>query len=317
MKEGLQHRAYQMVVFNALATGGSLTKAAEQLKVSVSHISKQLHALEEELDVQLVNRSTRSLTLTEEGKSYADYCSQIVGLIQDADALVTNTKETISGHIHLALSRSFANLHIMPSLDKLQKKYPQLSIDVSLVDHRVDMLAEGIDLWFTTYENINEGYVAQRVADTRFLLLASPDYIEAHGMPTHPQELTRHNCITYRSKIRSCHQWSFVNGDEEFSIHASGNFRVNLAEAVRDAVISGRGIGYIASYLITDELETGKLVQLMPDWRPNQQMPAYAVYPRHKHLPIRLKTIIDFLKDTIGHPPYWDKALAKWLEPKK
>ncbi len=314
MKELLQHRAYQIVVFNALATGGSLTQAAEMLKVSVSHVSKQLHSLEEDLGVQLINRSTRTRTLTEEGKHYAEYCAQIVSLIQEADTLVTDTRDEMSGHIRLGLSRSFATLHIIPALDKLQKKYPQLTIDVSLFDHKVDMLAEEIDLWVTTYEDISEGYVAQRIADTRFLLLASPEYLELHGTPQHPDELTQYNCVTYHSKSRSCNHWSFAKGDEEFSISVSGNYRVNLAEAVRDALIAGKGIGYLASYLLTDELETGKLVQLLPDWRANQKMPAYAVYPRNKHLPARVRTTIQFLKDTIGHPPYWDKALAKWVK---
>ena len=111
MKEFLQHRAYQIVFFNALATAGSLTKAAEILKVSVSHVSKQLHSLEDDLGVQLINRSTRNRTLTAEGKRYAQYSAQIVSLIQEADAFVTDTKDEISGHIRLALSRSFATLH--------------------------------------------------------------------------------------------------------------------------------------------------------------------------------------------------------------
>ena len=312
MKEFLQHRAYQIVFFNALATAGSLTKAAEILKVSVSHVSKQLHSLEEDLGVQLINRSTRNRSLTAEGKRYAQYSAQIVSLIQEADALVTDTRDEISGHIRLALSRSFATLHIIPALDKLQKKHPLLTIDVSLFDHKVDMLAEEIDLWFTTYEDISEGYVAQRIADTRFLLLASPEYLKIHGAPKHPDELNQYNCVTYHSKSRSCNNWSFARGDEEFSISVSGNYRVNLAEGVRDALTSGKGIGYLASYLLTDELETGKLVQLLPDWRANQKMPAYAVYPKNKHLPARIRTVINFLKESIGNPPYWDKELSKW-----
>ncbi len=314
MKDGLQHEAYQMVLFNALATTGSLTKAAEKLEVSVSHVSKQLHILEEKLNVQLINRSTRSLALTQEGKDFADYCEQIVGLIHSANTLMTDSRDEVSGNVRLALSCSFGTLHVLPALDALQKKYPSLTTEVSLFDYKVDMLEEEIDLWFTTFEEINAGYVAQRIVDTHFILLASPDYIQEHGTPTHPSDLEGHNCVTYHSKNRSYTHWLFANDEEQLDVQVSGNYRVDKAEAIRDAVLAGRGIGYIASYLLTDELESGKLIPLMPDWKPTQKMPVYAVYPKYQNLPVRLKTIIDFVKQVIGQPPYWDKNLSKWLE---
>ncbi|WP_394147093.1 LysR family transcriptional regulator [Shewanella atlantica] len=314
MKSGLQHEAYQMVLFNALATTGSLTKAAEKLEVSVSHVSKQLHILEEKLNVQLINRSTRSLALTQEGKEFADYCEQIVGLIQTANTQMTGSRDEISGNVRLALSCSFGTLHVLPALDQLQKQYPSLTTEVSLFDYKVDMLEEQIDLWFTTFEEINAGYVAQRIVDTHFIVLASPDYIREHGAPTHPAELKKHNCVTYHSKNRSYTHWLFAKEGEQLDIQVSGNYRVDKAEAIRDAVLAGRGIGYIASYLLTDELESGKLVPLLPEWKPTQKMPVYAVYPKYQNLPIRLKTIIEFVKQAIGQPPYWDKNLSKWLK---
>lgn len=313
MKDGLQHEAYQMVFFNALATSGSLTKAAEKLDVSVSHVSKQLHILEDKLNVQLINRNTRSLALTQEGNNFADYCEQIVSLIHCANTQMVDARDKVSGSVRLALSCSFGTLHVLPALDALQKKYPLLTTEVSLFDYKVDMLEEQIDLWFTTFEEINTGYVAQKIVDTHFILLGSPNYIQHHGLPIHPNDLKQHNCVTYHSKNRSYTQWLFAKDEELLDVTVAGNYRVDKAEAIRDAVLAGRGIGYIASYLLTDELENGKLIQLMPDWKPVQKMPVYAVYPRHQNLPIRLKIIIDFVKEMIGEPPYWNKKLSKWL----
>lgn len=306
MSYGIQHEAYQMVFFNALTTAGSLTQAAKRLNVSVSHVSKQLQNLEDELNVQLLNRSTRKLALTQEGKDFATYCDQVVGLINNANSHITESRDDISGNVRLALSCSFGSMHILPILDQLQQKYPELTIEISLIDYKIDILEEQVDLWFTTFEDINTGLVAQRIVDTNFMLLASPAYIAKHGQPTHPEELINHNCITYHSKNRSYTNWLFTNNGFEHNIQVTGNYRVDKAEAVRDAVLAGKGLGYIASYLLTDELKLGQLVPLMPEWKPTQKMPVYAVYPKYQNLPHRLKTIISFIKDTIGSPPYWD-----------
>ena len=311
MKEGLQHNAYQMVLFNALSSTGSLTKAAEKLEVSVSHISKQLNTLEKRLKIQLINRNTRSLTLTQEGRVFADYCEQMVSLIHGANTQITGARDEISGVVRLALSCSFGNLHVLPALDELQQQYPLLNIEVSLFDYKVDMLEEGIDLWFTTFEEINIGYVAQKIVDTHFMLLASPEYIKKNGAPLQPEDLRQHNCVTYHSKNRSYTHWLFAKNGKHVDVQVSGNYRVDKAEAIRDAVLAGRGIGYIGSYLLTDELDKGVLVPLMPDWKATQKMPVYAAYPRNNNLPIRLKTIIEFVKHAVAQTPYLDKSPQK------
>jgi len=316
MKErhSMQQRASQMYIFHILETVGSFTKAAEKLDVSTSHVSKQLSILENELNVQLVQRTTRNLTLTEDGKHFAEFCAKVFSAVQNAEALVTDDRDKISGTIKLALSRSFGTLHVLPVLDKMQIKYPQLKFEVTLCDHKVDMLEEDIDLWITTHENIADGYIAQRIADTNFAVCASPEYLESNPVPQHPDDLLAHNCVIYHSKTRSYGHWSFKRGQEHFNIHVSGNYRVDLAEAVRDVVLAGRGIGYIATYLLSNEFEQGKLVLLLPEWKPTLELPAYAVYPRKKHLPLRLTTLVSFLKDSIGCPPYWDKHLKNWIE---
>lgn len=310
----MQNRAHQMYIIHILKITGSFTKAAERLGVSVSYVSKQLSKLEAELNVQLVQRTTRNLTLTSAGNQFSEYCGQVYSAVQNAEASMMDEREQMSGTIRLALPCSFGALHVIPVLDKLQEKFPEINFEISLCDHKVDMLNEDIHLWITTHNNISEGYIAQRIADSNFVLSASPVYLAQHPAPAHPEDLINYNCVTYHSSTRSYNHWPFIRGNEKFNIHVTGNYRVDLSEAVRDAVIAGHGIGYIATYLLSDEFATGKLVQLLPDWKANLEMPVYAVYPRKKHLPERLSAVISFLKDKIGCPPYWDVALAPLIK---
>ena len=308
-----------MLILHILKISGSFTKAAERLGVSTSHISKQVTQLESELNVQLVQRTTRSVTLTDAGIEFSTYCDQLYSAMQNAEVAMMDATTQMSGTIRLALSRSFGTLHVLPVLDKLQDKYPDLNFEITLTDRKIDMLVEDIHLWITTYENINEGYIAQRVADGHFVLAASPKYLEKmylekHPPISHPKDLLNHNCVTYHSSFRDYSDWPFIKNNEQLNIHVSGNYRVDLSEAVRDAVIAHHGIGYIATYLLSDELETGQLKQLLPDWKANLEMPVYAVYPRKKHLPERLNAVIVFLKASIGHPAYWDVALTPFVK---
>ncbi|WP_019616850.1 LysR family transcriptional regulator [Psychromonas ossibalaenae] len=303
-----------MLILHILKMSGNFTKAAERLGVSTSYVSKQLTQLESELKVQLVQRTTRNLALTDAGIEYAEYCAQLHSIVQNAEAAMMDATAQMSGTIRLALPRSFGILHVISALDKLQEKHPEINFEITLTDRKIDMLDEDIHLWITTYENINEGYTAQRVADGNFVLAASPKYLKTHAAPAHPQDLLDHNCVTYHSSTRDYSHWPFIKNNEQLNIHVSGNYRVDLSEAVRDAVIADHGIGYIATYLLSDEFETGKLVQLLPDWKANLVMPVYAVYPRKKHLPERLNAVISFLKENIECPPYWDVALNPWLK---
>jgi len=309
----MQQRASQMIIFHTLVASGSFTQAAVKLKVSTSYVSKQLGALEADLNLQLVQRTTRTLTLTEAGKQFSTYCDQVFDAVQDADAMMLDARDEIRGTVRLGLSQSFGTMHVIPALEIFQEKYPDLKLEVSLFDHKANMLEEHLDLWITNHEHLNEGYIAQHLAETNFVLVASPDYLLSHEVPHHPCELCDHNCVIYHSKSRSYNRWSFIKDKELIEVKVEGNYRVDLAEAVRNAVVAGRGLGYVATYLLTDEFQTGKLIRLLPDWKAKQHMPVYLVYPRRRHLPAKLKVIIEFMKEHIGQPPYWDTALKPWL----
>ncbi|MCG6363373.1 LysR family transcriptional regulator [Vibrio fluvialis] len=309
----LADRASQMVMFAALIKHQSFTAAARNLGVSVSHVSKQLAQLEASVGIKLVQRTTRSFTVTEAGESFYRHCEQLVDLVSDADNELVNQREEVSGLLRLGLSQSFGSLHVLPALEELRQQYPNLQVEVHLFDYKIDMLSEGLDLWITSNEHLPEGYIAQRLADCKFVVAASPDYLLHYSTPQTPNDLLDHNCLIYRSWDRDYTRWAFRNREQQLSIKVSGNYSVDLAEAVRDAAVSGWGIAYLATYLIRDEFRSGKLIQLLPDWQASQNMPFYAVYPSRQHLPKKTSAVIEFLKQKIGEPCYWDTQLEPYV----
>jgi len=183
-----------------------------------------------------------------------------------------------------------------------------------LFDHTANMIEEGLDLWLTNIENLPEGYVAQRLTTTHFVVAASPEYLIGHGAPNEPKDLQQHNCLIYKNRERNYNCWAFKNDQQTLNVNVNGDYRVDLAEAIRDAAISGWGIAYLASYLLTDEFKTGKLIQLLPHWQASQVMRFYAVYPSRKQLPKKISVAINFFKDHLGEPAYWDMALVSQIK---
>ncbi len=153
-----------------------------------------------------------------------------------------------------------------------------------------------------------EGFVARHLSNCDFVLVASPEYLATHGVPYQPSDLTAHNCIIYFSRERKDNVWSFSQQNDNQDIKVTGNYRVDSADAIRDATIAGNGIGYLATYLLTDEIRQGKLIRLMPDWQLTQHMPLYAVYPRHKFLPNKVNLFIEFIRRHIEA----GNILCKW-----
>lgn len=302
-------KAQQMVVFNTLTKQQSFTRAAQLLNISRTQVSKLVQQLEHRLGVQLVQRTTRSFSLTEAGRQFAVHCANIVDEIHEAESELEHDADHLQGSLRVGVAQSFALNHIGPYISKFHEEYPQLDLEMSLFDHKVDLITEQLDLWIGMIDSPPEGFVARHLTDCQFVLAASPDYLAKNGVPYHPNDLTQHNCITYCSRERKDNHWSFIKDDEEIKVKVKGNYRVDAADAIRDVTVTGNGIGYLATYLLRDELREGKLIRLMPDWHLNQYLPLYAIYPRHKFLPAKVNVFIDFVRSHIGQPAYWDKDL--------
>ena len=300
MLENLQ----QMVILATVGHEQNFTRAAERLGISKSQVSKQIRFLEERLGCQLVQRSTRAVALTDIGLQYAEYGQQLVDTVNEAEAMVAGYRNEIKGVLRVGIAQSFGNIHITAALAEFQKAHPDLELEVSLFDHRPNLLEEGFDCWVAIHEHPPEGMVARKLAECEFAVVASPDYIVEHGEPRTPSELRRHNCITYQSRERQYINWEFSRDGVNQSVPARGNYRIDNAPAVLDAATAGLGIAYLATYLITDEFDTNKLVRLLPEWKANVNLPIYAVYPRRKYLAPKVRSFIDFMADRMSVFPY-------------
>ncbi|OBU15530.1 LysR family transcriptional regulator [Photobacterium aquimaris] len=300
MLENLQ----QMVILAAVGHEQSFTRAADRLGISKSQVSKQIRYLEERLGCQLVQRSTRTVALTEIGLQYADYGQQLVDTVNEAEAMVAGYRNEIKGVLRIGIAQSFGNIHITSALAEFQKANPELELEISLFDHRPNLLEEGFDCWIAIHEHPPEGMVARKLANCEFIVVASPDYIALHGKPVTPSELRHHNCITYQSRERKYVNWAFSRDGVQQSIRVRGNYRIDNAPAVLDAAVSSLGIAYLSTYLMTDEIETNKLVQLLPEWKTTVDLPIYAVYPRRKYLAPKVRCFIDFMAERMAQAPY-------------
>ncbi|OBU22347.1 LysR family transcriptional regulator [Photobacterium aquimaris] len=300
MLENLQ----QMVILAAVGHEQSFTRAADRLGISKSQVSKQIRYLEDRLGCQLVQRSTRTVALTEIGLQYADYGQQLVDTVNEAEAMVAGYRNEIKGVLRIGIAQSFGNIHITSALAEFQKANPELELEISLFDHRPNLLEEGFDCWIAIHEHPPEGMVARKLANCEFIVVASPDYIALNGKPVTPGELRHHNCITYQSRERKYVNWAFSRDGVQQSIRVRGNYRIDNAPAVLDAAVSGLGIAYLSTYLMTDEIETKKLIQLLPEWKTTVDLPIYAVYPRRKYLAPKVRCFIDFMAERMAQAPY-------------
>ncbi|SKA60124.1 LysR family transcriptional regulator [Enterovibrio nigricans] len=298
----------QMVVLATVAHEQHFTRAAEYLGISKSQVSKQIRYLEERLGVQLVQRNTRSVALTDAGKQYAAFGRQIVETMQDAEAMVAGFRNEVSGRLKVGVAQSFGNAQITRLLSSFQTKYPHIDLEVHLFDHRPNLVEDGYDCWLAIHEHPPEGMVAKKLADCRFKLVASKAYLDTHGMPSHPSELREHNCITYQSLQRTYDQWPFQRDGSEQSVTVRGTYRINNAPAVLEAAKSGLGIAYIATYLLDHEIDEGKLNVVMKDWKPTMELPVYAVYPRREFLAPKVRHFVDFLAEHINATHAFDAS---------
>ena len=300
MLENLQ----QMVILAAIGHEQNFTRAADRLGISKSQVSKQIRYLEERLGCQLVQRSTRTVALTEIGLQYADYGQQLVDTVNEAEAMVAGYRNEIKGVLRIGIAQSFGNIHITSALAEFQKSNPELELEISLFDHRPNLLEEGFDCWIAIHEHPPEGMVARKLANCEFVVVASPEYIAQHGKPETPSDLRRHNCITYQSRERKYVNWAFSRDGVQQSIRVRGNYRIDNAPAVLDAAVSSLGIAYLSTYLMTNEFEQHKLIQLLPEWKTTVDLPIYAVYPRRKYLAPKVRCFIDFMAERMSQEPY-------------
>jgi DNA-binding transcriptional LysR family regulator len=297
----------EMVVFTRVVSAGSLSAAARELGLSPALISRKLAGLEARLGVRLINRTTRSLRLTDEGASYNESCSRVLAEIDEAEAAISAGRAEPRGTLRVALPASFGHQHIAPLIPEFAARYPEVRIALSLSDRSVSLIDEGFDLAVRIAELEDSSLAARRLAPNRRVVCASPAYLARHGKPRTPQDLLRHNCITTNDFNGT---WEYKDAENRpGTVRVTGRYACDNWEVLREWALAGLGIALKSTWDIHRHLADGSLVEVCTEYTFDSDVAIYAVYPHRRFLPAKTRAFIEFLAASFGPDPYWDRAV--------
>ena len=290
---------HSMAVFRRVVEAKSFSAVARETNMSQSTVSKHIASLEERLDTKLLNRSTRSLKLTEAGKEYYQHCIRILNDFQEAEASVGKGKIDPTGTLRISTSAAFGRTYILPYLGEFLSTYPDIKIDLIFGDKYTDLVKEGIDLAIRIGPLEDSSLIAKKIGSSPRVVVASPEYLVNHGRPKKPADLVKHNCLFY-SLQKSPDLWYFNStqeGDE--SIRVNGRIKASSPDAVCDATLEGLGISILGEWYVRKHLKNGHLIKILPDFKPTAY-DIHAVYPERRFVPQKVKRMIQFITDKIN-----------------
>ena len=292
-----------MKVFCSVVENDSLAAAARLLNVSPSVVSKQLSALEDRLGVRLLNRTTRRVSVTEEGQAYYERSKRIIADVDEAEIAISRAHSAPRGLLKVTAPFTFSHRHLTPHLPKFLKRYPEVEVRVQVSDRVVDLVDEGIDLAIRIAHLRDSSLIARRLAANHRSLVATPDYLKKNGIPKHPEDLMQHQLITYPPG-NALNDWHFLIDETERLIKAKGSISINNGDAILSAVLAGGGLTMTSSYMVGEHIKNKRLVSVLDDFV-KEDIPIFAVYPSSRHLSPKVRAFVDFLIETYGTKPYW------------
>jgi DNA-binding transcriptional LysR family regulator len=298
----------EMSVFSRVVASGSLSAAARDLGLSPALVSRRLAALEARLGVRLVHRTTRSLRLTVEGARYYDACSRVLAEIEDANAEVSRGRVEPQGALKVALPASFGHQQVAPLIVQFAQRYPKVELALSLSDRRVSVVDEGFDVAITIAHLEDSSLAARKLAPNRRVVCASPEYLRKHGTPRTPDDLAAHNCLT-TSDFTMTWEYQDPRG-RPGAARVRGRYACDNWEVLREWALAGLGVALKSTWDVYRHLQDGSLVVLFPGYSFHSDVAIYAVYPHRRLLPAKTRVFIDFLAESFGPEPYWDRVLA-------
>lgn len=296
-----------MEIFARVVEAKSFSAAAIRLGISKSAVSKRLTHMEKTMGVRLLNRSTRSLSLTEIGKEFYERCALIVTHAEEAEAVAARLQAEPRGTLKVNVPVSFGVLHIARLLPDLLRAHPELRVEMSLNDRTVNLVEEGYDAAIVIEKEPNPALVARRLAPIRHQLCATPEYFRRRGIPETPQQLDTHNCLLY-SRLGIENEWCFERADDVIRVQVGGNLRLNNENAIRLAALAGLGVALLPTYIVGADLQRGDLHTVLSEYIATETS-LYAVYLPNRQLSPKVRTFVDFLLARFGPAPYWDDAI--------
>jgi DNA-binding transcriptional LysR family regulator len=294
----------QIESFVAVAGKGSLTAVAAVEGVAPAVIGRRIDALEERLGVKLFVRTTRRITLTHEGTAYLEDCQRLLTDLANAEASVSAGGVKASGHLRITAPAGFGRRHVAPLVPLFLTTHPEVSLSLNLSDRVVDIVNEGFDCAVRVGDLPDSSLVSLRLADNRRMCVATPAYLEQHGVPQSPAELVRHRCLTLSSDASQTRGWAFVVDGEVTHLRPGGRLDCSDGQVLHQWCLDGLGLAWRSTWEVQGDLEAGRLVQVLADFAapPNG---VYAVFPQRKHLPLRVRLWIDHLKHHFDQPDFW------------
>ena len=284
-----------MRIFVRVVEAGTFTRAADSLSLPKATVTKHIQALEARLRVKLLNRTTRRVTVTPDGAAYYDRTVRLLTDLDDIEASMTNARTNPRGRLRIDVGSSMAQLLIIPHLAEFQARYPDIQLDLGVSDRIVDLLGDNVDCVIRGGELSDQSLVARRIAHLEFITVAAPDYLARKGTPTHPQEIEeKHTSVIYFSpQTGKQYPLEFRKGDESIDITGPYQLSVNENNAYVTSILAGLGVGQITSYHAEKHLQSGALVQLLPEWT-QPLLPVYVVYPPNRHLSAKVRAFVDW-----------------------
>lgn len=297
-------RFKQLETFASVAHRGSLSAAAQAEGVAPAIIGRRLDALEARLGVKLMVRTTRRLTLTFEGAAFLEHCQRILNDMQNAEASVSAGGVKASGHLRVTAPAGFGRRHVAPLLPAYLDSHPDVTVSLDLTDRLVDIVNEGIDLAVRIGQLDDSSLVGVKLADNRRVVVASPAYLRRRGTPDTPAALSAHDCLSFGSYGNQQRGWQFVVDGKPVAIRVNGPLECNDGAVLHAWALAGRGLAWRSMWEVGEELASGRLVSVLDAYAAPANA-IHAVFPQRRHLPLRVRTFVDHLKNTYGNASYW------------
>ena len=297
-------RFQEMRVFAAVVEAGSFVGASDAIAMSKPAVSRYVRDLEARLGVRLLQRTTRKLSLTDEGSAFYARSKDVLADVEEAEAEITSRRGEASGLLKVNVPVSFGILHLAPLWAEFMARHPKVTLEITLSDRLADLVEEGFDVAVRIARLPNSSLISRKIAATRMVVCASPTYLEKHGTPDLPADLADHAVLAY-SLFSSGDQWEFEGPRGKVTVKVTPCMHSNSGDTCRAAALRHQGIILQPSFLVGDDLKSGALVQLLPDYL-SIALGVYAVYPTRKHLPPKVRLLIDYLIESarrLGWPP--------------
>ncbi len=298
--------------FVSVVDEGSFAAAAKKWCISSSVLSKRISRLESQLQVQLIQRTTRSMALTESGQLFYERCKRIKAEISDAATDVLKHHQAPSGLLRINVPMSFGQVHLVPAVNDFIVQYPEIQIELILGSQYANFIHNGLDLAIFIKDLPNTHLLKSRKITVRSSgVYGAPSYFKQFGIPKTSDELAKHNCLIYQSEpgnqlgIGQKYEWRFYKGKEKMTVPVSGNLRINSSQALVKAALAGIGLVKLSSFMVTEEVKNGRLISVLGDYC-EQDIDIHAAYPNQRYLPSKIRVFIDFLIDRFRPEYYWN-----------